>query len=353
MISLLCGFAFAASVLAQDAKETKIDDVKTPPSPAFVLLGVAPSDVEKPTTPRALATSILSAVQDSGSGVPKNFALDVAPYWLVSHPALTREEYIQPSVFQSLRQTLSVSIATAEQNADAAKNIVGGTVGGAGVRAAILLGKPSKIEQQIEDAIGALATNAIPDKPVKHGEAPPPIITDADIGKLVDALRDSEHEGRWFIEGAVASSTLFLDDRSGKSTHQKSGIWITPSYRMQRSKFDAQTLKLTKQPMVDFVSVFRWLNDHTSSMSVTRAMDIGGRLIWDTGTYSFSAEHLLRRSSKKNTHRTAAVGEFKVSDNMYITATLGKDFKDESSNGGLISILGVHFAAGQKPLLAH
>ena len=48
---------------------------------------------------------------------------------------------------------MSISIATAEQKADAKAGAVAGTLGGTGIRAAILLGNPSSLEQEITVAI--------------------------------------------------------------------------------------------------------------------------------------------------------------------------------------------------------
>ena len=55
--------------------------LKTPSSPAFMALGLAPTSVERPTTPKgaavAVATGIASAV---GISPAENFAIELTPY---------------------------------------------------------------------------------------------------------------------------------------------------------------------------------------------------------------------------------------------------------------------------------
>jgi hypothetical protein len=104
-------------------------DLTTPDGPAFVILGVAPSQIARPTTPAGLATSLLSSVQDSTGFIPNNYALEVAPYWL-GRPQVGFNEYVDPTIRQSIAQTFSLSFATSRSAPGAPANnsdIAGGT----------------------------------------------------------------------------------------------------------------------------------------------------------------------------------------------------------------------------------
>jgi hypothetical protein len=90
--------------------DTTLDQLRTPASPAFILIGVAPSAVERPTTPKALAATIVSAAAGVQS-LPTNYAIEVAPYWLSSHPGLTWEQFQHPGTWPSLIHNLSLSLA--------------------------------------------------------------------------------------------------------------------------------------------------------------------------------------------------------------------------------------------------
>ena len=105
------GFCLAvpAPIQAQTASTSEpitLKDLKTPVSPGFQLLGVAPTDIDRPATPRAFAVALLSALQKGDTVLPNGFAMEVAPYWLLPHDRLEFTTYINPGVGQSLRQTL-------------------------------------------------------------------------------------------------------------------------------------------------------------------------------------------------------------------------------------------------------
>jgi hypothetical protein len=90
-----------------------VDDLKAPPSPAFVLLGVAPSKVDRPQAVRPLVLSALSAV--SSEGFPRNYAVEFAPYWLGT-PELSFDDYYNSGIAKALVRHLSASVATTPLN---------------------------------------------------------------------------------------------------------------------------------------------------------------------------------------------------------------------------------------------
>src|SRR5262245_15952814 len=98
MRRMLFVFAFAlvgATAYAQNpAAPTgiKIEDLRAPASPAFVLLDVTPAAVERPQNPKALVLNVLSSAANA-EGFPQDYALQVAPYWLMSHPDLQFSDY--------------------------------------------------------------------------------------------------------------------------------------------------------------------------------------------------------------------------------------------------------------------
>jgi hypothetical protein len=85
-----------------------VTDLKAPPSPAFVLLDVAPTKVERPQTVRPLIVSALTAAGDDG--LPRNYAVEFAPYWLGT-PELSFDDYYNSGI-RAIPRFLSVSVAT-------------------------------------------------------------------------------------------------------------------------------------------------------------------------------------------------------------------------------------------------
>ena len=92
------------------------DSIQTPVSPAFTLLGIAPTSIDKPTTPSAVGASLLSATGNGQGGVPKNVAIQFSPYWLFPQPTLTFSKYYNSSVPETMLHTLSLSFGTAESD---------------------------------------------------------------------------------------------------------------------------------------------------------------------------------------------------------------------------------------------
>jgi hypothetical protein len=85
--------------------------MKTPSSPAFMALGLAPTSIERPTTPKgaavAVATGVASAV---GISPAENFAMEVTPYWTVPHPEVTAEALLNQGR-EAIYRNASVSLA--------------------------------------------------------------------------------------------------------------------------------------------------------------------------------------------------------------------------------------------------
>jgi hypothetical protein len=101
-----------AVVEAQNAPKPSFDlDLSTPDVPAFTILGVAPTQIERPTTPKALGLSLLSSTTDSTNLIPNKYAVVAAPYWM-QYASVTLDRYVRPDIRQSLMQTFTVSLAT-------------------------------------------------------------------------------------------------------------------------------------------------------------------------------------------------------------------------------------------------
>jgi hypothetical protein len=98
----------AATVFAQEAELPELDDLKAPTSPAFVILDVAPSKVERP---QAVKPLVLSAISAAGEGFPKNYSAEFSPYWLGT-PSLTFNDYYRNDVAKDSLRHLSLSVAT-------------------------------------------------------------------------------------------------------------------------------------------------------------------------------------------------------------------------------------------------
>ena len=322
---------------ALGAEAVTLDDLKTPQSPAFVLLGVAPTVVERPTTPRSISLSLLSASQ-SGDMLPRDYALDIAPYWLARRPDLTFDGYYHPDLAQTLVQNLSVSAATA-RSAGVGDST---TAIGIGVRTLLVQGRPSRRLTQLADSLRAVQVRIL------HADTELEEDSLAAEAKTIARAIQAE-DGRsvgWIVEAAAAETGLFAEDDTRNSRPSRWGVWLTPSYRVE-------------EPAIQILAVARWLRERDlGGDGYLDRCDLGGRLLWSSSDLLLSVESVHRSgkgagSSSRRTDRTAAVVEYRVSDRMYLTGTFGTDFQSaEHGRRPLVSILGFNWGFGDAPTLA-
>src|SRR5581483_12283226 len=112
-IAILIGIIGDGRIASAQPQVVSADDLKAPSTPAVAVLGTAPTTVERPDSPRALVFNLAASVSDAG-GVPQNYAAQVAPYWMRSHPDLLFHSYISPSIGESAVRSFAISVATAD-----------------------------------------------------------------------------------------------------------------------------------------------------------------------------------------------------------------------------------------------
>ena len=336
-----------------DIPEITIDELRAPISPAFTLLDVSPSSVERPNTPRALALSLLSTTERSNGDFPKDLAIEFAPYWFVSHPSLTFEKYYSPApIEQIMLRSLSISLATTDIDNQDNGDQDDGTRASVGVRFFLRSGGPAsslsaKVKKLKETQLAFL--DLVPDTP---GE---PINTEsaaykkleAELRSAGEAVRqlDKERVG-WVIEFAGAISVDFPEDDTSEADMSRAGVWLTPSYRTANEKSLLHSFT--------FVGVSRYIWDD-SSEDTENIFDLGGRVIWKSVyiPISLSVEYIHRFMDESgDTNKFVGVLEYKLFNFLSLIASYGKNFDDGfSGDDDLIATAGIKFGFGKGPIL--
>ena len=327
--------------------------LRTPPSPAFTVLGIEPSAVERPMTPSDVAMSFINKIRQGT--VPKNYAFEASPYWLVSQPDLTWEDDVTRSVAQSVARTLSLSIATAETGAIETPI----TSLAVGVRTLLSSGHMTDatqralkaLEQTLSETgdlflrmVGEAGLDAL-DKRLASGE-----ITPADyearkqeLAALVlesDAYREAmgraedvaaKREG-FFFEVAAGLVWDFAGASWESRAFRRRGVWATPGY-----EFGPWNL----------VGVLRYLDDAVTGDE--DALDWGGRGIYSAADYALSLEFVQRSPFEqtdliRRSHRFVGIAEYRVSRATWVIASFGKDRQKTGTRETLIAQLGIGFS---------
>ena len=122
MKKLFILFAILLNFAVLKAQSLNLEDLKTPDSPGFQILDIAPTSIEKPINPKALGATLLSLVNDN-QAIPKNFAMEISPYWYFKDSKASVHRYlnieatdqngkIHSNSFAGILNKLSVSMAS-------------------------------------------------------------------------------------------------------------------------------------------------------------------------------------------------------------------------------------------------
>lgn len=348
-----------------------LSSLKPTSAPAFLLLNVSPSEVERPSTPADLAFSL---VNGTGllSELPENFALESAPYWLTTHETLRWQDDDDRSTIESIARTLSFSFATAEIGDEDAP-VTGLSFGG---RTMLLSGRYS---QATRDSLEAMASALAKEGSLNHRisaeqranldlwlfQARSVAQTDA----AREAIRQEYIQRRNAIDDQVLASPEYqreakalrerFDDvalrRVGHMLEIAGGAaWGFPdrvwesgklrrwaawaSYGCEGCAVFAGGTPITPVLMVRYLG-----GDDDVDGDV---VDIGGRLIVSDPRYGFSVEGVWRQfmgdDPAEDLYRIAGTFEYQVREDMWLQATFGRD-QDASLAGSLLAQLGFKF----------
>jgi hypothetical protein len=91
-----------------------LSSMKAPEAPAFMALGVSPSEIQRPATPTEFGMDLASGLAKGTSLSPlDNFAIQASPYWMRKHPNLTTADLDGQKAWAPLRNfSLSAGSAT-------------------------------------------------------------------------------------------------------------------------------------------------------------------------------------------------------------------------------------------------
>lgn len=68
--------------------------LRTPTSPGFVILGIAPAQVERPTAPAAFTASLLENAKEALNGLPNSYAVEFG--WAAGSAQRSSRDRLRP-----------------------------------------------------------------------------------------------------------------------------------------------------------------------------------------------------------------------------------------------------------------
>ena len=303
-------------------------------------------------TPSDVALSFINKLRQGT--IPKDYAFEASPYWLVSQPNLSWHSDVTRNVAESVARTMSLSIATAETGT-AALPVTSMAVGvrtllSSGHMTAATQRALAALEQTLSETgdlflqmVGEAGLDAL-DKRLASGDIAPADYEarKQELASLVlesDAYREAmaraedvaaKREG-FFFEVAAGLVWDFPGASWESRDFRKRGVWATPSY-----EFGPWNL----------VGVLRYLDDVTAGGE--DGVDVGGRAIYSTSDYALSLE-LVQRSpldteTIKRSHRFVGIAEYRISRASWVIASFGKDRQKTGTRETLVAQLGLGFS---------
>ncbi len=368
-----------------------------PSSPAFSILNFEPTAVMRPTSNKDLATDVLSSFDKNGK-LLMNLGLEVSPYWLQSKPTLTREQYLNPTLFQAVKQSFSLSAGTVKDSASGANKF------GAGFRFKLLNGRPSpdleKTEQRLIDTATIQADIALLRAQASMFES-----VSAAIAHLQKTMLE-----QGFAADVVAGIISYARDLAPQFPNTTSGIRafaeaLNNDIESKKGDLVKQVTTLTKQRLGfilelagatayntstgdDLERLGVWVNasNYVSATdlftltarymyhngdTVTGNADVGLSYMKQAEKYNVSIEYMLRwyqaeiadvnssgqpikRLEKNSSYRLAVQGSYLISQQISVNVSFGKNFDSPFISGsGFFSILGLNYSIFNKEHVAN
>jgi hypothetical protein len=390
MLLLIAGAASAQQVksdpIVQQIKSDSIspDILKAPSSPAFNILGISPSQIDRPTDLNAFKLSVQNATNNF-SKFPNSYSVEVAPASLLKLKNQTLDKLNSTQFKDVFPQSLSISFGTTQASKidPTTKDTASYTRLGFGV-------KFSLVRPKWSDATTRLFNN------LKNAQQN--FLNDIQVPKLITSLKDSvrkynfnvskrkifqdslitlnnqfaallnanlqdttkkdsvkykalhdaannfmiERKG-FFLDFAGGLAIDFPTDQFNYSVVNKAGAWVTTGYEGGNNGFSILGIgRYLYQP--DQI-----LADPTGSIKSDKisTLDLGERLLYNgyQGKFTASVETIYRSILNKNTlidpsWRCVLNLEYTVNKGQKITFAFGKDFDNTiTKSGNLITAL--------------
>lgn len=381
---------YCISLIAHNDSLPAFNTLRTPTSPAFTLLGVAPTNVERPNTPKDFAISLLNRI-NYFSALPQDFAMEFSPYWMFTGAKDSLKYDTVRSVPSSILKTGTLSLATAQISTDTNKKVTGLS---AGFRLLLLSGTMEEYQdlstkqQQIREIERKLDSELTLMVNLESTERNKNNAVMVDRLKVLDSLkrmnsplsqqyeelikqnyemrneqiRDSiknnkeyqiklleinqskdqyirEFQDRasiregWFLELAGAAVWTALNGVYENTKFDRWGIWTTGSYQHKEQSY---------------VIVARYIST-VNELQRSSSLDVGGRFIYSKDKFSVSIEGVLRKQLVKEDiplqWGLVAGIDYLIAPNTWAVVSFGRDYNSQSSRN-LVAQLGLTFNIG-------
>lgn len=374
----------AAAASAQNTTSAMLNKLAVPASPAFSITDITPSLVQSPSTPKAFALGVAQSVQDGGSLFPNNFSAQFAPVWWIAPNGLNAYNFlgVKPKIngtdttwvqdnFSGIKYSmLSVAFINKDMIPDAATttqkiysiglhtNLLKLYAKQGGKTHAELLAQ--KMKRWHDTTLAELADNQQIQVQLTRLELAHPNHNDTayinGARRILHNYKDTRSRGllneindliaekplfAWDIAGAIA--VYGVDDQTVKTG--RTAIWTQLSTYIPLGN-------ISNGNYFTLSAMGRYLADNFEKndkgvIGLVNNKDIGANAGFEFNRLSISVESLYRFASQLSgtENRTVGVLNVRVSDNLIVSGSFGKDFAGPNK---LISVFGINLGLGKE-----
>lgn len=372
-------FGLSISLFSQEEK-VNLNTLTAPSSPAATLLGISPSQIDKPRDPSEFMASVVSA---SGgiSRLPENYAVEMAPAWMFGGNKITFSDFKSNALPHNLWQSLTISAAVGGKG-QSADNPENPTQVAFGLKTSFLRGHRFNQEAETKVASAQNALNRLNTRLLDslRSDMQYQRLIERSLDNPADTLERNAYQKRKYqkfrsqdgqevqelqeIQEALQdlrftrigfkldlTAGVVQDFPSGKFDSvsvSKLGVWLTAGYEGEKGLSILGIARILQQADAQFTAA-----DGKIQQGNVQNFDAGARLNFAPlkGKYSLSAEALFRGSNRAkdipNTHRLALNMEYKLAQNISLNFSYGRDFDGTiTRDGNVIALLSLFTSFG-------
>jgi hypothetical protein len=375
--SLFIVLVFFTECYCQISKPISLKDLTIPNAPAFTLLDYAPSTIDRPGTAKALSANLVS-LADQG-GIPKNFAIEAAPFWFFKNNlnvfryyGIDEKSGKEKNIFSNARNA-SVSIGSISTDSGLNQSFNANYLA-IGLRINPIRILPKSLATALWTTINNISNrqnqlskpiinNCIRNYEVNTAEYDTCIARSLSLSFAKDSILLTYEDNLqklidikplFLLDIAGAGSWTFKNNNWDQNHRYKTGIWATIATNFPMSGISDLTKMLSNKNYINIYALARYINADTTidfkQFSTQHFFDFGGRFELEFNQLSLSFESVHRFSQDAegfNSNRNVGIIQFKLNDHFYVSGTFGKNFGNVNN---LIAIFGLNLGFGKQSI---
>ena len=361
-ILILLSLLLLTTATVAQTDTLSLKELEIPNSPAFILLDQTPSVIERPASSKAFVLSILNSFQNN-NGIPQNYAVEFTPFWFFKHPEMSSLKYAgynaekqRQMIFENIKRA-SISLAYVNSSDTATLRTINNI--SAGIRFNLITVRSKKDIETIintnSDLINFMRTyddslEAYMDKYYPNVEEENPTLYHIAVKEFYERYGNNKKEKEvsikdilawkpvFAVDGAIGYNSFFIDNCIKDYHFGRFGAWLTFNYSCHLGK-DKNSGKY-----FNLYAIGRYLSDgtalHNGKYSIANYYDFGGKAELEFSRLSVAFEYVYRLNNNINTFRANGLVKYKVSDQVYLTCSFGKNFGEINN---LIALFGLNW----------